>query len=193
MKKIKTKKSIYNFANFLSISRILATIPLIICFENMNNFDFKYYEYSIVIIFYIILSDVLDGFFARLSNCVTDFGRIIDPVADKACFLVVLTYMIDKNYYPAYYINPFLLFYVLLCFRDVSLILSSIYNVIYKKHVSQANGSGKLFIFFSSIMVISQIYELNFIVSAIFYILSLITMFLSTFRYFTEYKKIRNS
>ena len=193
MKQIKTKKSIYNLANFLSISRIVVAIPLIICFENMNNLDPKYYYCSIGIIFYIILSDILDGFFARLSNCVTDFGKIIDPVADKTCFLVVLIYMIDKNYYPTYPINPFLLFYILLCFRDVSLILSSLYNVIYKKHVSQANSSGKLFIFFSSIMVISQIYELNYIISVIFYILSLLTMLVSTFSYFMEYKGVRNN
>ena len=98
MKEMKTKKSIYNLANFLSISRIVVAIPLIICFENMNDVDPKYYYYSVGIIFYIILSDILDGFFARLSNCVTDFGKIIDPVADKTCFLVVLIYMIDKNY-----------------------------------------------------------------------------------------------
>ena len=193
MKEMKTKKSIYNLANFLSISRIVIAVPLIICFENINDLDPKYYYYSIGIIFYIILSDILDGFFARLSNCVTDFGKIIDPVADKACFLVVLIYMIDKNYYPTYFINPFLLFYILLCFRDVSLILSSLYNVIYKKHVSQANSSGKLFILFSSIMVISQIYELNYIISVIFYILSLLTMLVSTLNYFMEYKRVRNN
>ena len=68
MRKIKHKKSIYNFANFLSISRILIAIPLIICFENMHKEGFSYYYYSIIIIIYIILSDVLDGYFARIST-----------------------------------------------------------------------------------------------------------------------------
>ena len=39
MNKQKEKKSIYNLANFLSISRIISSIPLIICFENMNKID----------------------------------------------------------------------------------------------------------------------------------------------------------
>ena len=72
--------------------------PLIYCFENFDVSQ-DYVLYSIYIIIYIVLSDVLDGYFARLSNCVTDFGKIIDPVADKTCLLVVLIYMIDKNYY----------------------------------------------------------------------------------------------
>ena len=187
---MKEKKSIYNFANILSISRIIAAIPLIICFENMDKNN-AYYNFSIIIIIYIVLSDILDGFFARLSNCVTDFGKIIDPVADKACFLVVLIYLIDKNHYPNYLINPFLLFYILLCLRDIIIIMCSIYNVIYKKHVSQANNLGKLFIFLSSIMVISHIYSFNFYLSVIFYCLSLSVMLFSTYYYIKEYSEVR--
>ena len=110
MRKIKHKKSIYNFANFLSISRILIAIPLIICFENMHKeVSSSYYYYSIIIIIFIILSDVLDGYFARLSNCVTDFGKLIDPIADKACLLVVLIYLIDQYQGENYIFNPFCL------------------------------------------------------------------------------------
>lgn len=196
MNKQKAKKSIYNLANFLSISRIISSIPLIICFENMNKIDgpssSSYYYYSIAIICFIVLSDILDGFFARLSNCVTDFGKIIDPVADKVCFLVVLIYMIDKNYYPNYFFNPFLVFYIFLSLRDILLILISLFNLLYKQEVSQANNLGKLFILSSSIMVISQIYYINQIVTVIFYLLSIVTMFLSTYFYIKEYAEIRN-
>ena len=91
----KKRKSIYNLANFLSISRIFAAIPLIVCFENFDK-GVNYYYYSILIIIFIVLSDILDGYFARLSNCVTDFGKLIDPIADKTCLLVVLIYLIDQ-------------------------------------------------------------------------------------------------
>ena len=38
------------------------------------------------------LTDFLDGFFARKFNVVSDFGRMLDPLADK--FLMVVSYSI---------------------------------------------------------------------------------------------------
>ena len=54
-------------------------------------------NYSIIeyCIYFSLLFDALDGYFARKSNTVTDFGKIIDPVADKICLVVVLIYLID--------------------------------------------------------------------------------------------------
>ena len=164
--------------------------PLIYCFENMKT-DKTYILYSIIIIVYIVLSDVLDGYFARLSNHVTDFGKIIDPLADKSCFLVVLIYLIDKEYMLLSTFNLFLFFYILLFIRDMTLISISLYNIIMKDHVAQANASGKLFIFLSSVMIILFIYEINLISAYIFYFLSLSVMIYSTFSYIKEFKKVR--
>jgi len=184
------KKSIYNFANFLSISRMLMAAPLIYCFENFDVND-DYILYSILIIIYIVLSDMLDGYFARLSNCITDFGKIIDPIADKSCFLVVLIYLIDKEHMIFSSFNLFLFFYILLFIRDMILVSISLYNILVKNHVSQANFSGKLFIFLSSIMIILFIYEINLIIAYIFYLLSISIMIYSTFVYIKEYKEVR--
>ena len=187
---MKAKKNIYNFANFLSISRIIVSIPLIVCFENFD-VDVKYYYYSIGIIIFIILSDILDGYFARLSNCVTDFGKIIDPIADKTCFMVVLIYLIDKYSVISYVLNPFLLFYIILVIRDTILILLSLYNITQKKYVSQANISGKLFIFCSSVMIVFYIYDINDFVAQLFYIFALFLMIFSTIFYIKEHNMVR--
>ena len=110
---MKQKKSIYNFANFLSISRIFIAGPLVVCFENLT--DPFYFLCSILIIVYIILSDMLDGYFARLSNCVTDFGKIIDPIADKA--LLVGTYITlgHESFLPIWLV-------ILVVFRDIVIV-----------------------------------------------------------------------
>jgi len=190
MKKIKVKeKTIYNFANFLSISRIFAGIFLIMCFEEMKTTPiFKLY--SILTILYIFLSDVLDGYFARLSNCVTDFGKIIDPVADKVCFMVVLIYLIDKyQFVNDYMINPFLIFYILLVLRDLILISYSLYLIFYKKYVNQANTSGKVFVFVSLLMIIFYIYEINQMIAFGLYITAILMMFVSTFFYIKDFNK----
>ena len=190
MKKIKVKeKTIYNFANFLSISRIFAGIFLIICFEEMKTVPvFK--VYSMLTILYIFLSDVLDGYFARLSNCVTDFGKIIDPVADKVCFMVVLIYLIDKyQFVNDYMINPFLIFYILLVLRDLLLISYSLYLIFYKQYVNQANTSGKVFVFVSLLMIIFYIYEINQMIAFGLYITAILMMFVSTFFYIKDLNK----
>jgi len=190
MRKIKVKeKTIYNFANFLSISRIFAGIFLIMCFEEMKTVPvFKIY--SILTILYIFLSDVLDGYFARLSNCVTDFGKIIDPVADKVCFMVVLIYLIDKyQFVNDYMINPFLIFYILLVLRDFLLISYSLYLIFYKKYVNQANTSGKVFVFVSLLMIIFYIYEINQMIAFGLYITAILMMFISTFFYIKDLNK----
>ena len=190
MRKIKVKgKTIYNFANFLSISRIFAGIFLIMCFEEMKAIPvFKIY--SILTILYIFLSDVLDGYFARLSNCVTDFGKIIDPVADKVCFMVVLIYLIDKyQFVNDYMINPFLIFYILLVLRDLLLISYSLYFIFYKKYVNQANTSGKVFVFVSLLMIIFYIYEINQMIAFGLYITAILMMFVSTFFYIKDFNK----
>ncbi len=182
------QKTIYNFANFLSISRVIAAFPLIISFERMQ-YNQSYYLYSVLIIFYIFLSDVLDGYVARLSDCVTDFGKVIDPIADKVCFMVVLIYLIDKAHFGNYYINLFLLFYVLLMIRDTILVTFSLYNIFYCNYVNQANVYGKLFVFFSTLMIIFYIYDINYSIAFILYVVSVFTMIISTFYYIKDLSK----
>tara|TARA_B100001750_G_C15389139_1_gene536503 strand:+ start:59 stop:670 length:612 start_codon:yes stop_codon:yes gene_type:complete len=195
--KIHSPKSIYNIANFLSISRILAAIPLIISFQNMslNHMD-NYKILSIIIITYMIISDMLDGYLARISNIVTNFGKVIDPVADKVCFMVVLIYMITKvdnpQEYYGFIINPFLLFYCLLSIRDMILMAFYSYCVYKTGKVGQSNFYGKLFVFCSMLMTVFYIYDINANLELILYILSLSLMIISTYYYIVDIKKIIN-
>ena len=88
--------------------------PLVYCFENFSTNPY-YIKLSILIIIYIVISDILDGYFARISSCVTDFGKIIDPLADKSCFLVVLIFLIDKDYMIFSSFNLFLFLCYVIC------------------------------------------------------------------------------
>ena len=78
MKKIFTKNGILTIPNLLSLLRILM-IPFIVWLYIARK---NYYGAS----FMIILSgvtDVADGIIARKCNMVSDFGKILDPIADK--------------------------------------------------------------------------------------------------------------
>ena len=91
-------KSIFNIPNILSISRIIASIPLVYFLININISNYTFY--SIIVVFFIVISDVMDGYIARKNKNTTDFGKVIDPVADKVCLMVVLTYLIALNQLP---------------------------------------------------------------------------------------------
>ena len=78
MKKLFTKKQILTIPNLLSLFRILL-IPLILwLYIGLNE-----YYWTIVVIAISGLSDMVDGFIARKFNQVSDFGKALDPIADK--------------------------------------------------------------------------------------------------------------
>lgn len=46
------------------------------------------------------LTDVLDGYIARKYNFITDFGKLIDPLADKMTQISILTTLVIVNIIP---------------------------------------------------------------------------------------------
>lgn len=78
MKKIFTKSQILTIPNLLSLFRLLL-IPCILyayCAKDL-------YYLTIVLVVISGLTDVIDGFIARKFNQVSEFGKMLDPVADK--------------------------------------------------------------------------------------------------------------
>ena len=80
--------------NILTIIRFLL-IPVIIisCIE-------KNYIAAIVFLTLSGLTDILDGAIARKYNLVTDFGKLMDPLADKATQISMLTILFIENIIP---------------------------------------------------------------------------------------------
>ena len=69
-----------NIANKLTLLRI-AFIPVFIAFFYIN---IKYqYHYACLIFILASITDGIDGSLARKHDIVTNFGKLIDPIADK--------------------------------------------------------------------------------------------------------------
>lgn len=81
-----------NLPNKLSIVRVLC-VPLIVFFMMMPDRTFQWI--ALVLFLLASLTDYLDGHIARKQGLITDFGRFIDPIADK---LLVLSTMIMQVY-----------------------------------------------------------------------------------------------
>ena len=48
------------------------------------------------------LSDMIDGYIARHYNQITNFGKFMDPLADKMLVLAAMCIFIDKDQMPAW-------------------------------------------------------------------------------------------
>ncbi len=84
--------------NILTITRFLL-IPIIIMFAIENDYV------AVVIVLTISgITDVLDGFIARKFNFVSDFGKLVDPLADKATQISILVTLALKSIIPLWII-----------------------------------------------------------------------------------------
>ena len=186
-KRLHTRQDrIITLANAISILRILLSIPLLILLDG----DKLWQAFTIIIL--IVLSDFLDGYVARKADEITNFGKLIDPVADKICMMVVVIYLIIT------YRLPFLLFFVTLAIRDAFLIIIGVYLMFLQEEVFQSNMSGKWFMGISALMMsLFMFQEPLHIPGYALWISYLITMALFTFstyeyihRYLRYYKTL---
>jgi len=58
-------------------------------------------------------TDILDGYIAKKYNMVTDFGRLMDPIADKILVLSAFLAFVEMELIPAWMV-------VIIIFRDVA-------------------------------------------------------------------------
>ena len=185
------KVNIFNFANFLSLSRIFLAIPFISMLEkhSMDN-TIESALNVFLMIFLIVLTDVLDGYVARKMNVVSNFGKLLDPIADKICLVIVMTFLIFNQGLP------FLLFFILLSIRDVYIIIIGLYLIHVQNTVFQANKSGKYFMAITTLMmalfILKDTYSIPMNICWFFYILSLIFMVISGYEYHYRYIKYFN-
>ena len=78
-----TPASTGNVANIITVVRILMA-PVFIWLLLDDNGDLGYLRYIASGLFVLaIVTDTVDGILARRQNLVTDFGKILDPIADK--------------------------------------------------------------------------------------------------------------
>ncbi|RJL26552.1 CDP-diacylglycerol--glycerol-3-phosphate 3-phosphatidyltransferase [Bailinhaonella thermotolerans] len=73
--------SAYNIANALTVARLLLVPVFVAClFAGGTGWRVA----ALVVFVVASVTDLLDGELARRRNLVTDFGKIADPIADKA-------------------------------------------------------------------------------------------------------------
>ncbi len=85
MSETNQKKSVINLPNRLTIFRMIL-VPLMVAAFSFDHW-LSWWNYLAAGIFFVAdMTDIVDGYIARKRNLVTNFGKLMDPIADKLLF-----------------------------------------------------------------------------------------------------------
>ena len=91
-----------NLPNKLTVLRVIL-VPFFVFFLLGADWIGSFSPYIALIIFIVAsLTDSLDGYIARHYNQVTDFGKFLDPLADKLLVIAAMCMFCQWGVFPAW-------------------------------------------------------------------------------------------
>lgn len=132
--------NIKNVPNILSFIRLILVPIFVVSFFVIN-------QYLALAIFVIAsITDIIDGYIARHYNAITEFGKVLDPFADKLMKMSALISLAIANLVPLWVA-------ILMIVCDLAMIISGL--CLYKKKITiQSNWIGKAGTFVISLGVV---------------------------------------
>lgn len=89
-----------NLPNKLTVARMILIIPFVICMLVGGKDNLRFLALAIFIV--ASLTDLLDGYLARKNNLVTNFGKFMDPLADKLLVSAAMICLVSLSRIPAW-------------------------------------------------------------------------------------------
>ena len=160
---------LFTAANMLSIARMVIAPWM---FLLISSGDQKEMVYTIALLAYI--SDLLDGYLARARNEVTEWGKVLDPLADKIFIASVCLGMIWSGQLSIWYIAIVLV-------RDILIIIAGLFFANKSDYVLPSTYVGKatvltiILVLVCAFAGIDGLYlQIAYVVSALMIVYSLI-------------------
>lgn len=119
-------------ANFLSLLRVLIAVPITILILTSGSVTL-----IVVLLLLAAITDWFDGYLARWSKTVSNWGKVLDPLCDKAAVLLISVALVIHGDLPLWFVGLVLL-------RDVLIVVGS---VVLTRRISEVKMSiwwGKL-------------------------------------------------
>ena len=94
-----------NLPNYLTLARIVVVPLLVVVLLTPYAEDWlgvSGYALAIVIFLAASFTDIFDGYLARRRNQVSNFGKLLDPIADKLLVSAALIVLVEKHLAPAW-------------------------------------------------------------------------------------------
>jgi len=163
-------------SNLLSLFRLVMAVPLWYLFDYLGQPGMRVIIFSVVVI--AALTDILDGYLARKYDQVTEFGKIIDPLADKVAIAAIIIKLFIIGEIPPYY-------FIMIIARDVLIFLGGMFVARKIGRVLPSNVLGKITVIIIGIVILLIVLGIpkdSFIYLS-FYGLSIILIFVSFIGY----------
>ena len=126
------KKDILTIPNMLSLFRIIL-IPIIVVLY----VKYQRYGWTTLIILLSGLTDIVDGWIARHFNMISDFGKILDPIADKMTQAAILLCLVSR--FP-----NMLYIFLFMAVKETVMGITGLLSIKYSGEVHGADWHGKL-------------------------------------------------
>ncbi len=151
MNRLLQKKQVLTIPNILSMFRLLL-LPFIVWLYVFEDNSLG----AIILLFISGISDIADGYIARRFNMVSDFGKILDPIADKFTQGVLLICLA---------VTHDIIFYLIVAFVIKEFLMALMGYLTYKNHdsVNSAKWYGKLntVVIYSAIVILLFLPDLS--------------------------------
>lgn len=132
--KVEVKDILFTWSNFISLTRVFVAVPVIyLHYTNGQQIT----PVITVLILYGVISDYLDGYVARITNQVSEWGKALDPVADKITAFFLFFYTVFIGWIPLW-------FFIVAIVRDILIMGGSIYLQQTRGKIAMALMSGKV-------------------------------------------------
>ena len=127
--------NVWTLSNFLSVLRVLL-LPFIYLslFRKTPQAD----QVALGLMCLAALTDLLDGWIARIRHTISSFGKIIDPIADKICMVAIVIFLIVLRGFPVW-------LFALIISRDLVIMFTSALLIRNYKIVFPSNLWGKFY------------------------------------------------
>jgi cardiolipin synthase (CMP-forming) len=127
------KRDLFTVPNALSVLRMLLTVPFLMAIFSASP-DGRWW--SLLWLGLAMLTDKLDGDIARWTHTESEWGRILDPLADKIGVAIVAVALLVKGWIPLWFVAVLLL-------RDLLILIGGLVIKRATGEVVPSNMAGK--------------------------------------------------
>lgn len=126
-----TRDDLFTASNVISLLRLILTAPV----AYLIYIEEPWWAFALC--WFAAFTDWLDGYVARATNTVSEWGKVIDPVADKVLVGTIVVMLLVRGLLPVWFVG-------LVVGRDVLILIGGVVAQRYSTVVLPSMWSGKL-------------------------------------------------